>query len=216
MIYTNVSEVRNLSKLLSTSSITDAEIKSIILDAERYVNSQLQSVYKIPVLPILSKTGLISVSASSASITGTNTLFLSELIEGDTLFINNTRECLTVLTISTNTSITANTTAITATSNSSFKVVPYQLVMATKYRATSLIEMKDYSDRVIQGFGDSVKKWDNECDKFIKSYADLYHDSLVIQQDAVNTTARMCSVVENDSYSNSLSFISTINSSSFI
>lgn len=217
MIYTNVAEVRNSSKLLSTSAITDTEIKSIILDAERYVNSQLQSVYKIPILPILTKTGTINISASASAMTGIGTLFISELIEGDTIFITDTRECITVLSLTSNTALTTNTTAIANATNSTFKVVPYQLAMATKYRALSLVENKDYSDRAYnQDAIDYAKKWNDEANLFIKSYSDLYHDSLVTQQDAVNTPARMCDVVENESYTNTTSFISVVNSSSFI
>lgn len=60
-------------------------------------------------------TGTVAVTNSSANIVGTSTLFLTELIEGDSIKIVD--EIFTVLTITSNTALTLDSAFVGATAN---------------------------------------------------------------------------------------------------
>lgn len=56
-------------------------------------------------------TGTVSTTTGDATVTGTNTLFLTELVVGDTIRVTDTSEVLKVLSIASNTSLEATTNA---------------------------------------------------------------------------------------------------------
>jgi len=56
-------------------------------------------------------TGTVSTTTGDATVTGTGTLFLTELVVGDTIRVTDTSEVLKVLSIASNTSLEATTNA---------------------------------------------------------------------------------------------------------
>ena len=70
---------------------------------------------------VVNKTGTISVSNSSLSVTGTGTLFTTELAVGDVLYDTSNNLIGTVITITSNTALTLNAFAPTTTNNVVFR-----------------------------------------------------------------------------------------------
>jgi hypothetical protein len=70
---------------------------------------------------VVNKTGTISVSNSSLSVTGTGTLFTTELAVGDVLYDASNNLIGTVITIASDTALTLNAFAPTTTNNVVFR-----------------------------------------------------------------------------------------------
>ena len=93
MAYSNAYCIRQLTPLLN--AISDKSIMIFNRKAESSFNPLIASRYKIPVQKAVNLTGTITVIDGNRTVTGTSTLFTTEVFPGEMIYINKTREILT-------------------------------------------------------------------------------------------------------------------------
>ena len=146
-MYCNASLVRGLTPLLTTEAISDENIREFIYQAESILNNGLGKRYAVPISAKSNLSGTIAITANSATVTGSNTSFLSEVYPGDIIQVNDTREALKVLSVASNTSLTASSNAVYTDASSSFFVIPRDIVTAAMYLTAMLIILTHFSEQ---------------------------------------------------------------------
>lgn len=115
--------VANLTQLTNdtsgTSTPTAAIVSSLIQRADAFINAKAKACYDLPLREVLTGT----ISSSSTTLTGTDTLFLTELSIGDPVENPSTGEIRIIASIASNTSATT-VEAFTALSSATLYRIP--------------------------------------------------------------------------------------------
>jgi len=188
-MYCNPTMVRALTPLLTTEAVTDSQILEFIFQAESILNLGLARRYSTPITAVTNLTGTIATTASQTGITGTSTLFTTQVFPGDVIYCIDTREALKVSSITNATTIVASAAALYSESSSSFFVIPREIVTASMYHAAMLIILCHFSE---QAYNQETGRFTTQYNAIAKdlitqiSKGDYYNTSLTAQADSKN------------------------------
>ena len=203
-MYSNASLVRVLTPLLTTETITDAQIRDFISMADAKLNLHLGRRYVVPVVKQTAYllTGTISMSASSNSITGTGTDFTNEILVDDYIYPTKTRETLKVSNVSAST-ITTSSDSINGFTASTWFIIPTEIVTASRYYAAKLIVQTHFSE----------KDYNQDTSTFDKTYNALAMDIIntICANSVASMNAKPNTVPMSDYYNSELQTQSTSN-----
>jgi hypothetical protein len=200
-MYSNPTLVRALTPLLTTEAISDTSILEFIYQAESILNLGLAKRYVTPITKDSNLTGTIASTASNSTITGTSTLFLTEVFPGDILYCIDKREAYKVSSIASNTSLTISTNALYTESSSSFFVLPREMVTASMYQAAMLIVLTHFSE---QAYNQETGVFNTQYTMIAKNLIDVisrgeYLNTDLTEQVSTKSAARLVTVsISND------------------
>lgn len=164
-MYCNPTTVRELTPLLTTEAISDAQIINFINRAESKLNLHLGRRYQIPIAKNDNLTGTVSVVQGTTTVTGSGTDFSSEVSVGDYIYIVSTKEALRVSETGGG-ALTVSSNALNTASGSAFFVMPSEIVTASEYLSAKLIVQTHFSEQ----------DYNQETQTFDQSYNDVAMD----------------------------------------
>lgn len=217
MPYTYPDSVKDLTPLFK--ALAASTVNRFIQRAESKINRRLGGKYAIPLqkLPGNYLTGTISVGSGSASVTGVGTLFTQQVVEGDMLYVIDSREPIRIKLIDSDTTLTLEHNAQRTATNSSFWDIPESIATATEYLAASLLIRREFSK---QAYNQETEKWSGEYERIAKEEIDgflmgNYYDTSLVAQTAAKTAARIIQINDTESSERVTNFVKEVNSNSF-
>jgi hypothetical protein len=196
-MYTNASLVRNLTPLLTTEAIATDKIVEFIFQAESIINMGLAKRYATPIVRD-NLTGTISTTTNNATVTGSGTAFLTELLPGDVIQVGKTKEAIRVLSIASNTSLTGSSAGAVdySTSGSNFFVIPREIVTVSTYYTAMLIILAHFSEQAYnQQTGQFVTQYNMIAEPLLKEIvAGDYLNTDLTEQTATKNAKRYITV----------------------
>lgn len=188
-MYCNPTLVRALTPLLTSEAISDTSILEFIYQAESILNLGLNRRYATPITKTDNLTGTIATTAGQTGISGTSTLFTTEVFPGDIIYCIDTREALKVSSITNATTIVASAAALYTETSSSFFIMPREIVTASMYHAAMLIILSHFSE---QAYNQETGRFNTQYDAIAKSLimqiskGDYYNTDLTAQSESKN------------------------------
>lgn len=147
-MYSNASLVRVLTPLLTTEAISDSEIRDFIVSADAKLNIHLGRRYVVPIVKkddyLLS--GTISMSSSSTTISGTGTDFTNEVLVDSFIYPIKTQEVMKVTDVTAST-LTVSANSVNGFTDSTYFLLPPEIVTASRYYAAKLIVQTHFSEK---------------------------------------------------------------------
>ena len=215
-MYVTVAEVRQRLKLLSASSVTDADIQRFIVDAESYINLCLADFYETPVRKQSDLNGTITLTAGSATITGTSTSFLTDLQikPFDHIRVKKTNELLLVSTVTSNTVATATANAVSNTTNSNFFIIPEEICTVSRYYTVKLILDWKFSEQSFnQDTNIAAVRTEDIAKRILKKIeTGTYYNSDLVSQSSSKNRSRAIGIYDSTSQSNNIAVQNEYNS----
>lgn len=227
-MYSNPYCTRQTTPLLEKSDITDKRLLTFQRTAESIINSLIASRYMIPIQKIENPKGNVSTIKNDETIIGVDTLFTQDIKPGDMIRVNKSGEALRVDEVISDTEIkveyhepeeVANEWSYSGkplfnSSDSSYMVVPEDLVTAVNYETARLALLTNVADR--------ARNKENSKYSFLDEYEmvakpiitnlkeGLYYDSSLKSQIQANSTGRNVEVFQTTTVDNTVAFIEDI------
>lgn len=189
MGYSLPSEVWAITKIITALSVPN--VTDFIKDADNWIDTCLRPIYQVPIEKQSYNTGTITISSSNTTLTGTSTLFKSELRKKREfhIYVVDTDE---VILVSSYTNDTAGVLAVApsqSSTNSDFYSIPEEISLASKYLACQMIINKEFSK---EAYNQEAEAYAQLYNKFAKGIIDklekqdYYNTDLLLQADSKN------------------------------
>jgi hypothetical protein len=198
-LYTNAKLIRDLTPLLTQSEISDSEINRFANHFEVRFNNLIGRRYKVPVIGNAidfdsdgsrfgyKVTGTIATTQDNTTITGTSTIFNTQLFENDIIRVGIHGECFQISSINSDTSLSTNNGALNTKSGQDLYLIPPEISMVSSYYSAQAIIMEHFSE---QAFNQQTESFQKNLEMFAKpSYDSLINGDLFLSQLKLQTTA---------------------------